>query len=314
VDGGDGLARPEIQGLKYFPFDVGFFRDKKIRLLRGEHNSDGVEIYQRLLCKCYEDNGYYLVWDKEEDYDLLAEETGYTTDKVRLIVASCLRRSLFEDKLFEVGNVLTSRSIQRRYFLAIKETKSKAAAHGRYTTIAKNLCLLTEEDISEINKTTVWLKVAQNDHTSPNNDGLSEINPVKSAINPAKEMKGKETKGNERKGEEETDTPPGGVRPSTNPPKHKYGEYQHVLLTDVQYQRFIDEFGNERTLEAIKHLDEYIQMKGYKAKDHNLTIRKWVFKAIDEQRQRDSRSQSSNPAASGNIFYDIAQDRGYVNQ
>jgi len=43
------VARPEIKGLKYFPFDVGFFRDRKIKLIRGEQGSDGVEVY--LSCR-----------------------------------------------------------------------------------------------------------------------------------------------------------------------------------------------------------------------------------------------------------------------
>lgn len=191
------MARPEIQGLKYFPFDVGFFRDKKVRLLRGEHDARGVEVYQRLLCKIYEDNGYYLLWNDSEDYSLLAEETGYSEEKIRLIVSSCLNRSLFDDTLFKGGNVLTSRSIQRRYFSAIQETKIKAAAQGRHTTIPIDLCLLTKDDLSEFNKTRIWLKIAQNFSYSENNNDKSPINEGKSPINPANEMKGNEMKGNE---------------------------------------------------------------------------------------------------------------------
>lgn len=68
--------------------------------------------------------------------------------------------------------------------------------------------------------------------------------------------------------------------------KHRYGEYSHVLLTDNQMERLINDYGEPGTQEAIKFLDEYIQMKGYKARDHNLAIRKWVFKAIEEQNGR----------------------------
>ena len=70
------------------------------------------------------------------------------------------------------------------------------------------------------------------------------------------------------------------------PKKHRYGEYSHVLLTDAQLERLVDDYGKTETQEAIKFLDEYIQMKGYKARDHNLAIRKWVFRAIDEQRSK----------------------------
>jgi len=68
--------------------------------------------------------------------------------------------------------------------------------------------------------------------------------------------------------------------------KHIYGEYSHVRLTDDERDRLFKDYGESETLEAIKFLDEYIQMKGYKAKDHNLALRKWVFNAVKEQRTK----------------------------
>nr|DAE10093.1 MAG TPA: replisome organizer [Siphoviridae sp. ctGuJ10] len=62
--------------------------------------------------------------------------------------------------------------------------------------------------------------------------------------------------------------------------KHKYGEYNHVLLTDIEKSKLIDEFGESFTDECIKTLDESIEMKGYKYKSHYLAIRKWVVDAV----------------------------------
>lgn len=78
----------------------------------------------------------------------------------------------------------------------------------------------------------------------------------------------------------------------TTEEKHKYGEYQHVLLTDKQFERLVNDYGEFEVHEAIKFLDEYIQMKGYKAKDHNLALRKWVFKAVEEEKSKNSPQQS----------------------
>lgn len=72
---------------------------------------------------------------------------------------------------------------------------------------------------------------------------------------------------------------------SPEPPKpekevnHKYGEYQHVQLTDKQYQKLIADYGEYWIAQYIQKLDEYIQMKGAKYKDHNLTIRNWLRNA-----------------------------------
>lgn len=74
------------------------------------------------------------------------------------------------------------------------------------------------------------------------------------------------------------------------PEKHQYGEYKHVLLTDEERDRLFNDYGEVETLEAIKFLDECIEMKGYKYKNHNLALRKWVFRAVNEEKNRSNRS------------------------
>jgi len=66
--------------------------------------------------------------------------------------------------------------------------------------------------------------------------------------------------------------------------KHKYGEYEKVLLTDTEYTKLCEEFGDMKTGKAIKLLDEYIVEKGYKSKSHYLAMRRWVMEAVDKQK------------------------------
>lgn len=81
---------------------------------------------------------------------------------------------------------------------------------------------------------------------------------------------------------------------ATHASRHSYGEYNHVLLTDDQYNRFLDDVGEEVAAEAIKILDEYCQISGRKYKDYNLALRKWP---LDEARRNGSRSspEKSSP-------------------
>lgn len=91
---------------------------------------------------------------------------------------------------------------------------------------------------------------------------------------------------NNVKNEKNTTIPQGDSttqKKKTTEEKHKYGEYQHVLLTDRQFERLVNDYGEFEVQSAIKFLDEYIQMKGYKVKDHNLALRKWVFKAVKRE-------------------------------
>ena len=67
--------------------------------------------------------------------------------------------------------------------------------------------------------------------------------------------------------------------------KHKYGEFKHVLLKDEELQALKRDFANWE--ELIKYLDEYIEMKGYRAKSHYLCIRKWVVDAVKKNSKQE---------------------------
>lgn len=70
-------------------------------------------------------------------------------------------------------------------------------------------------------------------------------------------------------------------KPSSPSPKHKYGAYKNVLLTEKEYQSLIELQDGEK---AIEFLSEYREYKGYKAKSDFLAIKKWVFEAMSERR------------------------------
>lgn len=65
----------------------------------------------------------------------------------------------------------------------------------------------------------------------------------------------------------------------TSPKRKKYGEFSHVLLTDAEYQRLIDEYGEETIAEYIRKVDEYCEMNGKPYSNYNLAIRKFLDRA-----------------------------------
>ena len=71
--------------------------------------------------------------------------------------------------------------------------------------------------------------------------------------------------------------------------KHKYGKYKNVLLTEAEYNRLLSEPDGEA---ALEYFSEYRERKGYKCKNDNLSIRKWAFDALREERQRKQRLES----------------------
>ena len=70
------------------------------------------------------------------------------------------------------------------------------------------------------------------------------------------------------------------------PTKKKYGEFQKVTLTDEEYTKLINEYGEETAHKAIEFLDSYIAEKGYKSKSNYLAIRRWVIDAVSKRQTR----------------------------
>ena len=67
-------------------------------------------------------------------------------------------------------------------------------------------------------------------------------------------------------------------------PRKKYGEYQHILLTEAQHAKLIKDYSVSQVEDVIKKMDEWIQIKGKSPyKDFNLALRKWLK---DEPKQQ----------------------------
>lgn len=86
--------------------------------------------------------------------------------------------------------------------------------------------------------------------------------------------------------------------------KHKYGEYQHVLLTDKEHTHLLELYGNSLD-DHIKILDEYIETSGKKYKNHSLVIQKWVH---DEWTKRNK----NNPVKLDSKFYTQESNQSYA--
>ena len=95
--------------------------------------------------------------------------------------------------------------------------------------------------------------------------------------------------------------------------KYRCGEYKHVLLTKEEFEKLTEEHGAYKVGEAIKFLDEYIEMKGYKAKSHYLAIKKWVFDAVAERERKRAKQGASGVASSFETedFFGAALRRSY---
>ena len=86
--------------------------------------------------------------------------------------------------------------------------------------------------------------------------------------------------------------------------KHKYGEYQHVLLTDKEHAHLVELYGSSLD-EHIKILDEYIETSGKSYKNHSLVLQKWVH---DEWTKRNK----NNPVKLDSKYYAQESNQSYA--
>lgn len=76
------------------------------------------------------------------------------------------------------------------------------------------------------------------------------------------------------------------------PPVQIFGEFHHVKLTEEQHSKLIDTYGESMTADYIRRLDEYIEQKGAKYKNHYLAVRNWINK--DNERSVNNEHNGNN--------------------
>ena len=91
--------------------------------------------------------------------------------------------------------------------------------------------------------------------------------------------------------------------------RHKYGEYQNVLLSDSDLEKLKEEFPTEWE-ERIERLSYYMESKGVSYKNHLATIRNWARKDKEEKRKTVSRETTSgfNKKIDADYYYQSTGD------
>lgn len=116
------MARKGKIGIDYFSHDVDILQDKKIKLIKAKHGLIGYAIYLRLLEEIYRDTGYYLQLD--ENFNILfSDDNKIELNEYILILNDCINIDLFNKKIYEKYNIITSKRIQLNYFSGTERRK-----------------------------------------------------------------------------------------------------------------------------------------------------------------------------------------------
>jgi hypothetical protein len=137
------MANKAKVGLDYFPFEVDFFNDIKLRKLIKYQSCGSVSIYTLLLCIIYK-NGYYMLWDSELPF-IISEKTGYEEGYVNEVISCCFKVGLLSKSMYENHNILTSKGIQNRYEEICRLLKRKFNVSEFSLIDSEELCISSEE-------------------------------------------------------------------------------------------------------------------------------------------------------------------------
>ena len=118
------MARISKPGLDYFPLDVNFFQDRKVRRISNRHHAAGIAALTSLLCLIYKEKGFYIAWNQDTLFDI-SQEVCCEEEEMQAIIDDCLSVGLFDTYIYKEYGILTSQAIQEQYHKIITDSRRK---------------------------------------------------------------------------------------------------------------------------------------------------------------------------------------------
>ncbi len=134
------MSRPTKQGISYFPLDVQF--DDKVELLIADKGSDALSVLVTTWQLIYQNEGYY-VEDGSDLYLLIRRRIMTEKTIIQDIVIAAIGRGIFDKSMHKNHKILTSKAIQKRYFIA--------SARKKIINVYKNYLLVEVNEYKNVN-------------------------------------------------------------------------------------------------------------------------------------------------------------------
>lgn len=218
------MARPTKQGLDYFPLDVGFLQNVKVRRIMRACGIQSIPVLISLLANTYREEGYFLRWDNDMPF-LIADELGVSEGAVTAVVDKATQVGFFNANMYEKYGVLTSDGIQKRFFEATAR-RTSVRYDARFLLI----------NVSDYKNLVNVYKNSINDDDNPQSK--------------VKESKVKESKGKESKGKESSSRSDDGLKDVVT--AYRQNIYPMPGEMDLEkLKAMVDDFGSDIVIKAI---------------------------------------------------------------
>lgn len=172
------MARPTKQGLDYFPLDVGFLQNVKVRRIMRACGIQSIPVLISLLANTYRDEGYFLRWDNDMPF-LIADELGVSEGAVTAVVDKATQVDFFNANMYKKYGVLTSDGIQKRFFeAAARRTSVRYDARFLLINVSdyKNLVNVYKNSINDNSNEQSKVKESKEKKSSSRvDDGIKDV-------------------------------------------------------------------------------------------------------------------------------------------
>ena len=227
------MARPKAKGVEYFPLDVGFLSDLKIRKIMLSCGASSIAVLIYIFAAIYRDEGYFMNV-KDDDIALIALDTNLDTDYVKNVINRACEVGLFSFRIYDNFRVLTSEGIQNRYLKITERRKS----------------VKINADINLVNVDMMYTETMVNVAETIVNVAETPVNVYKSTQSKVKESKVKESKVKESKVKESKEKNTVIQNDVFSTWLNTFGDISSFIKETLE--TLTEEYGPEQVIEAIE--------------------------------------------------------------
>lgn len=270
------MARPRKDGLDYFPLDVNFLSDLKIKKIIRAYGAQAVAVVMSVLTTIYRDNGYFANYDEDLIF-IIADELKLEDSYVKNVIEKLIEVDFLNKEQKEKNNILTSIGIQERYLKAC-ERRVKTTLNATY-----NLLNDSSNELPQTESTPEGSFCKQ----KPRSTGVNDSKSTQSKVNKNKVNKNKINNNLLTSSEKNSD-----VQELVNMYQENFGICNSLVINDLE--KSLGYLDKDAIIESFRLSLEkdnpYLYMKGIWAKWKENGIKTYAQVKHNEEQHKQKRA------------------------
>lgn len=269
------MARPRKDGLDYFPLDVNFLSDLKIKKIIRAYGAQAVAVVMSVLITIYRDNGYFATYDDDLIF-IIADELKLEDGYVKNVIEKLIEVDFLNKEQKEKNNILTSIGIQERYLKAC-ERRVKTTLNATYSLLNDG-----SNELPQTENTPEGSFCKQ----KPRSTGVNDSKSTQSKVNKNKVNKNKINNNLLTSSEKNSD-----VQELVNMYQENFGICNSLVINDLE--KSLGYLDKDAIIESFRLSLEkdnpYLYMKGIWAKWKENGIKTYAQVKYNEEKHKQNR-------------------------